>query len=483
MSCLANDAAPLKIGFCALLLFLVVGALVSATDTRAQTQTFYDGSTAAQLTATRDTSVAAAHTPTPTTRRTATASLSPTAEPTHTASVTPTASTTATPTPTPSPTETPTPTSTFTPTPTSTATPLYCPTPTPGPPPEGEAPTDGSDCPITVSVRTGEDRYWISTQATMPTDVSAFIRVTGLPAEAIRALEFTWTIAVTYVGADFDGDFGSVENIAYQWPSQTTSGFQSLDVQFGDVVRGGTLVLTASTSIGEQPYTARALVPILGRNPSSNELQAYFSSQFPSSYYTLWRIAQAESNLRHFTEDGYPKWSSDGFRGVGLMQITNPAPTPDEVWSWKRNADAGSRVLQGGYAIARDWPRTVAASSEFQSAIRAYDAARENAGLSKLQRVTVPDFTSGNFACNLLQRELDAVRLYNGAGGTDDLGRPLHEYKLAYDRTLGLLELDVDEENGTGTARWVRVPASERPARGAANYVEIVLSKPAPGRC
>ena len=126
----------------------------------------------------------------------------------------------------------------------------------------------------------------------------------------------------------------------------------------------------------------------------------------------------------------------------------------------------------------------MAQSREFSSAIDRYNAEREKGGQEKLARVTVPELSSGNFACNLQQRELDAVRLYNGAAGTDYLGLPLHEYQLAYDPTLDLLDLIVDEPNSSARAEWVRVAPEERPARpGAPDYVSKVLSRPAPGTC
>jgi hypothetical protein len=166
------------------------------------------------------------------------------------------------------------------------------------------------------------------------------------------------------------------------------------------------------------------------------------------------------------------------------MQITYPSPTDDEVWNWKRNADAGNRVLQTAYANARSWPTTVAGSAEFGAAVDAYNAVRERVGKPRLTRVTIPEFTSGNFLCNLLQRENNAIRLYNGAAGTDPLGLALHEYRLAFDPSTSLLELIVDEESQTAHAQWVRVAPEERPQRsGVPDYVSRVLSRSPPGAC
>ncbi len=383
------------------------------------------------------------------------------------------------------------PTATATPTITNTATPTATPfpptqTPTATPLGDGSQPvprTPGEACPATIEVVTKQDQYRITERATMPSDISAQVAVTGLCDATIDDLAFTWTVSITYTPSDHDPLNGPSAPIKYLWPPQRSAGSDAFSPDFGDVVRGGTLTLTTVTIIDGRLYTGRTNVSILGTNPSRDVLQAYYASDFPNSHYTLWRIAQAESNLRHFTDDGHPTWSGDQHNGVGIMQITYPAPTDDEVWSWKLNADAGSRVLQGAYANARNWPSSVARSREFSAAVDRYNATREKAELPKLARVTIPEFSSGNLLCNLQQRELDAIRLYNGAGGTDPLGLPLHEYRLAYDPTEGLLDLAVDEENLTASAQWVRVLPDERPQSGAPDYVSAVLARPAPGAC
>ncbi len=349
------------------------------------------------------------------------------------------------------------------------------------------APALREPCPIAIEVVTSQDQYRLTEQATMPTNLTARPEVTGLcdaTETTINDLSFVWTVSISYVPSDHDSGNGPSHPIRYLWPPQRSEGLEPFSPDFGDVVRGGTLTLTAVTMIDGLLYTGRTSVSILGTNPSRAVAQAYFAREFPNSHFTLWRIAQAESNLHHFHDDGHPKWSTDGNHGVGMMQITNPSPTDDEVWSWKLNADAGSRVLQAAYATARNWPTTVARSREFNAAVDAYNAAREKSELPKLTRVTVPEFTSGNFLCNLQQRELNAIRLYNGAGGTDHLGLPLHEYKLAFDHTEGLLDLIVNEETLTASAQWVRVAAEERPrGRGTPDYVSRVLSRPPPAAC
>jgi hypothetical protein len=372
-------------------------------------------------------------------------------------------------------------------------TPTRAPTPTPRAEgtPTGILPAEPAEAcvnAISIKVVANRDQYRITEEATMPTDLTAVPEVIGRcdpPTDtAPRDLTFVWTLEIDYVPRDHEPEFGPPNLISHRWPLQTSEGSEPFSPDFGDVVRGGTLTLAAEMNIEGTWYSGRTSVPILGTNPLPGRVQTYLASQFPNSHYTLWRIAQAESNVRQFGDDGHPKWSSDGHHGVGIMQITNPTPSDDEVWNWKRNADAGNRVLETAYATARSWPSTVARSPEFDKAVEAYNAAREEAGEPRLTRVNVPEFTSGNLACNLLQRETNAIRLYNGAAGTDHLGLPLHEYKLGFDPAAELLDLLVDEESQTATAQWVQVAASERPGgRGAPDYVSRVLSRPPPGSC
>ncbi len=418
------------------------------------------------------------------------------ADASRTPSPSPTATLTTRPSRTPEPTSTPTATTSATPTATvpfvetrvtaiPTATRPAPPTVTPTPVPTEEAgpPEPPKPAVVIFKVKTNEERFWISEQGTMPANLRVIPQLNGLPDSVTDNLKLTWTVEIEYEPARFDLAYGPNVRIFHRWPAQTTECCDPFAPDFGDVVRGGTLLLTATVELNNVQHSSRTSVMVLGRNPPGDTVLSYLSSQFPSSHYTLWRIAQAESGVRQFNEDGHPVWSQDQRHGVGIMQITNPSPTDDEVWNWKRNADAGNRVLQSTYNSARGWPSYVAGSREFGSAIDAYNAARDSAGLPKVARVTVPEFSSGNLACNLQQRELDAIRLYNGAGGTDKLGLPLHEYKIAHDADLDLLDLVVDEESSTAVAQWIRVEPGERSRSGAADYVDRVLSRAPPGRC
>ena len=79
------------------------------------------------------------------------------------------------------------------------------------------------------------------------------------------------------------------------------------------------------------------------------------------------------------------------------------------------------------------------------------------------------------FAAEQLER--DAVRCYNGAAGSDNLGHNyLHEYRIVLDDN-GALVADVGPGQATAVARWEVVPTDDRPDVGDPDYVNHVYGR------
>lgn len=77
-------------------------------------------------------------------------------------------------------------------------------------------------------------------------------------------------------------------------------------------------------------------VRIQGRNPSVQQLRTFLSHSKASTRQVeaLMKIFEQESATRAFVEaDGEPLVSFDG--GYGLSQLTNPAPSYEQIWNWK----------------------------------------------------------------------------------------------------------------------------------------------------
>lgn len=96
---------------------------------------------------------------------------------------------------------------------------------------------------------------------------------------------------------------------------------------------GGTLKLKVTAGSNK----AETSIKITGTNPTSNQVQAYLTSRPNSDGF--FRIVNHETQCRHFNAQGEPIRSFDN--GFGMAQLTNPAPSYEQVWSWKRNIDGG----------------------------------------------------------------------------------------------------------------------------------------------
>jgi hypothetical protein len=172
---------------------------------------------------------------------------------------------------------------------------------------------------------------------------------------------------------------------------------------------------------------------------------------------------------------GHPTWNTGGDRGVGVMQITpsgNDPIEPVNVWDWRANVAAGVAKLNYGLGVADRLPTAIRGAG-FDAAFARVQAERRAAGLAPLVGVDVPTLTP-------LQRVRVAIRAYNGAAGTDSLGRTvLNEYELATTGPANArrLALTVNKTTRVGTAQWVEVPIARRSA-GQPNYVNLVLASP-----
>ncbi len=100
---------------------------------------------------------------------------------------------------------------------------------------------------------------------------------------------------------------------------------------------GGTLTVVATAGSA----TATIVVKIEGTNPTRAAVVEHIPAGEDRDL--LQKIVEHESKTRHFTDTKEPLGSFDG--GFGLCQLTNPAPTFPQVWNWKKNIDAGVKLL------------------------------------------------------------------------------------------------------------------------------------------
>ncbi len=271
-------------------------------------------------------------------------------------------------------------------------------------------------------------------------------------------------------------------------------------------IRGGDLTLSVKATVGNQVLEAKTDgLKIQGTNPSTSVVVAALSDD------THRKIACQESTMKQFLaapeEAGaiYPYFSGDKLLGVGICQLTRPAPTDDEIWSWKANIEAGEKLYKEKKGTAKSYPRDVRNSAKFQALVKKYTdglkapakapepaakapdpaakapapgdkvpdpAAKAPAPAPKVPvqvTVKVPDYTAEEL-------EDDTIRGFNGYAGADGFGNPLHEFRIQVDKD-GALVVDGDPTTGTVNAKWERVPAADRGTSGDPSYVSNVKKR------
>src|SRR5207249_1145912 len=126
-------------------------------------------------------------------------------------------------------------------------------------------------------------------------------------------------------------------------------------------IRGGALSISVGADLPLIMCFATSTkgLRIRGVNPPRGELNLACGSEI------VQKIVMQESGRRQFdaARDGgasnCPLFSGDRLGGVGLLQITNPAPTDEDHWDWRENINHGLRILRQKRNIARGYPAQV----------------------------------------------------------------------------------------------------------------------------
>ena len=308
--------------------------------------------------------------------------------------------------------------------------------------------------------------------------VNAGARLAGLNPDPTATTPFEWTTQIRFQGLDCP-PYGPNRIINWDLGPVSVTGGQYLpafeQIVSGTVeklVRGGNLTLIPKAVINGQLNLAvtEGLV-IKGKNPLRSDVQALLGTD------TLRKIACHESGQRQFeaAPDGgvtsCPLFSHDRLGGVGIMQITYPAPEEEEVWDWTKNVAKGKQIFNEKISIATAYPGAVRNESDYITLKTNFNLWRQSNNLPPVEIVLL-DF-------NAEQINRDAIRGYNGFAGIDRFGFELHEYRVGIDiiNDQEILKVVVDEQTGRGEVVWEIVPAEERPNSGDRNYVNNVLAQ------
>ncbi|MEO8231936.1 MAG: hypothetical protein ABI638_06615 [Ignavibacteriota bacterium] len=132
------------------------------------------------------------------------------------------------------------------------------------------------------------------------------------------------------------------------------------------IIGGDKIKITASIVYGGYLYTASKNLDIrvIGENPTPAEIKSGLSL-----FEQIIVYKESWPKWKHFNEsgslNGFPIWGWP--HGYGLMQIDNPSASDEEIWNWKKNVDAGKRLIQDKKSIFAD--------DRYEKVIKKYSAA------------------------------------------------------------------------------------------------------------
>jgi hypothetical protein len=329
---------------------------------------------------------------------------------------------------------------------------------------------------VVLSFNPPGPQFVISEQCVMPS-ITAKATLQNVTPDPKSQPQFYWSATLVFAGGSCAHAMG--RTISHSAMSGTTvSPTNEFKIPFTQI-RGGSLTVRVTVKVGTNSLTAESVgLTIVGTNPSIGSLGIAAPSN--AAFRKLMRL---ESGLMQFLSPGCPKFSGDNKGGVGLCQLTIPAPTDDQVWSWKANLAGGVALWNSKEATARGFADSVRKSAAFQALVKAYNdqraataaaaakAAKKPAPATPPIVVTLPDYTADQ-----LQRE--TLRGFNGWAGD------LHEFRVKVDAN-GLLVVTLNPASTQGAAQWEEVSSTDRIAyynkiglaanrRGDPNYVEDV---------
>ena len=118
-------------------------------------------------------------------------------------------------------------------------------------------------------------------------------------------------------------------------------------VDIGEVI-GGTLTVEVKTA--KEKF--KRSIYILGKNPEKAKVIAFLNTIEDVKGFE--KIIQQETKFKNFINaDSLPVVAFDG--GYGMTQMTNPAPTYEQIWSWKKNIEAGTSLYKTKQKLAKQY--------------------------------------------------------------------------------------------------------------------------------
>jgi|GEM_PF-4369812 hypothetical protein len=255
------------------------------------------------------------------------------------------------------------------------------------------------------------NRYaYIASSCTMPS-----LKAKLVPASLPGNVEYSLNITYTRSARNDSDSYSETIRADKEW---------DINAKMNSAFRGGKAVLTYKY----EGISDSVTFYIRGNNPTKATAVSYIKEKTSLWYPQYVAIHESGSSsgsvMKQFNETGTfnsgnsdirytPNASSDG--GFGIFQLTNPAPSAQQLWSWKANCDEGISRLNSAQAYANNWMNAPVGATGFPSGGQRVQAKNENNGVA----VPVPNKTYGNVTfsdgtAKVIEHAV-ALKRYNGA--------------------------------------------------------------------
>lgn len=159
----------------------------------------------------------------------------------------------------------------------------------------------------------------------------------------------------------------------FEEKGKISGGAKSCNMACNGKAIGG--ALTVEVKAGEELF--KRTVYIKGKNPSESQLKQFVATLDGAQGFE--KILLHEALGKNFINaDGEPVVAFD--KGYGLTQMTNPAPTYEQVWNWKENVRAGMTLYKQKRAEAKKYLEKKGKTSYTEAQLQAETYSRYNGG-------------------------------------------------------------------------------------------------------
>lgn len=199
-------------------------------------------------------------------------------------------------------------------------------------------------------------------------------------------------------------------------------------VDLNGKVLGG--ILTVEVLAGTEKFKRK--IYIKARNPSRGQIKEYSDSLDGTSGFD--KILFHEAHGKNFINaDGEPVVSFD--KGYGITQMTTPAPTYQQCWSWKENIKGGSSIYISKRAIAKSYLKREGKGQYTEEQLQNETYSRYNGGAYYVWDATEKKLVPKDLICDPkvanigwnsdieLNQELTAKELHDRDKDTYKLGK------------------------------------------------------------